>query len=93
MKKDKLKSLLITITGELKKLTKEELLHKAECAKGFSCVMRDANLLTSSETQYEYLYGKTTFGSFDNYTQKGFDLYSVGSGSIAADNYDYAMAA
>jgi hypothetical protein len=93
MKKDKLKSLLITITGELKKLSKEELLTEAACAKGFSGIMKDANLLTSNETPYEYLCGKTTFGSFDNYIQQTFDLYSVGSGNIAADNYDYAMAA
>ena len=93
MKIDKLKSLLITITCELRKLSNEELLHEAECAKGFSYIMRDANLLTSSETQYEYLDDKTSFGFFDNYIQREFDLYSVGSGSIAADNYDYAMAA
>jgi hypothetical protein len=39
MKKDKLKSLLITITDELKKLSKEELLTEAACAKGFSGIM------------------------------------------------------
>ena len=39
MKKDKLKSLLITITSELKKLSKEELLTEAARAKGFSGIM------------------------------------------------------
>ena len=94
MKEDKLKSLLITITGELRKLSKEELLNEASCAKGFSCIMMDANLLTSGETHYEYLgYDKTNFGSFDDYNQKGLDIYSVGGSLAAADNYDYALAA
>jgi len=36
METDKLKSLLITITSELRKLSKEELLYEVECAKDFS---------------------------------------------------------
>lgn len=95
MKKDKLKSLLITITGELNKLSKEELLREAECARGFSYIMKEAHLLTSSEYQYDYLIrGKTNFVSFDNYIQSGLDLYSACSASIAtAEECNYAMAA
>jgi hypothetical protein len=88
MKKDKLKSLLINITSELQKLSKEELLCEASTAKNFSDIMKEANLLVSNEIHDDY---RITFSSFDRYDQTCLNSYS--SGSITTNSDDYALAA
>lgn len=82
MKKDKLKSLLMNITGELKKLSKEDLLREAASSKSFSCIMWEANLLSSSCV----FYGDNTKIRFES---EVLNSYSVSNRIIfKADNYD-----
>lgn len=91
MKKDKLKSLLITITSELNKLSREELLRKAAKSKNYSCILWEANLLSFNCFSYSEYY-KVRFGS-DAHFFYSWDNKATNYENITCDNYDYALAA